>query len=159
MKEPTGNVTFLFTDIEGSTMLSQQFAESYPAALEKHNLILNNAVKSYSGFVFKTVGDAFCCAFQNADDAVIAACDIQKILLNENWNEVVIKVRIGIHSGNAEWNGEDYMGYITLARVSRVMSAANGGQIIISDKAYELYGNTKQLNSDKIKFRDLGERN
>ncbi|MBK6537119.1 MAG: adenylate/guanylate cyclase domain-containing protein [Ignavibacteria bacterium] len=158
MKEPTGNVTFLFTDIEGSTMLSQQFAGSYPAALEKHNSILNNAVKSYSGFVFKTVGDAFCCAFQNADDAVIAACDIQKLLINENWNEVVIKVRIGIHSGNAEWNGEDYMGYITLARVSRVMSAANGGQIIISDKAYELYGNTKQLNSDKIKFRDLGER-
>lgn len=158
MKEPTGNVTFLFTDIEGSTMLSQQFAGSYPDALEKHNSILNNAVKSYSGFVFKTVGDAFCCAFQNADDAVNAACDIQKLLINENWNEVVIKVRIGIHSGNAEWNGEDYMGYITLARVSRVMSAANGGQIIISDKAYELYGNTKQLNSDKIKFRDLGER-
>ncbi|MBK7160108.1 MAG: adenylate/guanylate cyclase domain-containing protein [Ignavibacteria bacterium] len=96
MKEPTGKVTFLFTDIEGSTKLSQQFAESYPAALEKHNLILNKAVKSNNGFVFKTVGDAFCCAFQNADDAVIAACDIQKLLFNENWNEVVIKVRIGI---------------------------------------------------------------
>ena len=73
----------------------------------------------------------------------------------EGWNEVVIKVRIGIHSGNAEWNGEDYMGYITLARVSRVMSAANGEQIIISKSTFDLISESI---SDKVSFRDLGER-
>lgn len=155
MNEPTGAVTFLFTDIEGSTKLAQKFNETYPGALIKHNLILNEAVKSNNGFVFKTVGDAFCCAFQDANDALIAACDIQKLLLNENWKEVYIKVRIGIHSGNAEWNGEDYMGYITLARVSRVMSAANGEQIIISESTYELINDSV---SDRISFRHLGER-
>ncbi|HMS64357.1 MAG TPA: adenylate/guanylate cyclase domain-containing protein, partial [Ignavibacteria bacterium] len=157
MIKPTGNVTFLFTDIEGSTKLAQEFVEHYPAALIKHNIILNETVKSNNGFVFKTVGDAFCCAFQNSHDAVNAACEIQMLLLRYDWKEVKIKIRIGIHSGKAEWNGKDYMGYITLARVSRVMSAANGEQIIISNDALELC-DTNNLFSDKIFFRDLGER-
>ncbi|HMQ69671.1 MAG TPA: adenylate/guanylate cyclase domain-containing protein [Ignavibacteria bacterium] len=82
-----GNITFLFTDIEGSTKLSQEFPEKLSSALEKHDKILRNAVESYNGFVFKIVGDAFCCAFENADDAVKAAVLAQTELRNEKWDE------------------------------------------------------------------------
>ncbi len=118
MSKPTGIVTFLFTDIEGSTKLAQEFHDTLPAVLEKHHSILTEAVESNNGFVFKIVGDAFCCAFQKTEDAVKAAADAQINLNEENWNEAVIKVRMGIHTGNAEWNGTDYMGYISLARSS-----------------------------------------
>lgn len=179
---PSGNVTFLFTDIEGSTKLSQKFPDSLSAALNKHNEILNKVIESYNGFVFKKIGDAYCCAFEKAEDAVKAAVEAQIDLANEKWDESVIKVRMGIHSGNAEWNGNDYMCFITLARAARVMSAAYGEQILISNDAYENYfhhksaaGGTKpqrkndtdtdnnvmslcDLVVDNLSFRDLGER-
>ena len=175
---PTGLVTFLFTDIEGSTILSQQFPDKLPAALTRHNEILNEVIEYCNGFVFKKIGDAYCCAFENVSDAVIASVEIQKRLSKENWNEAVIKIRMGIHSGNAEWNGDDYKGYITLARVTRVMSAAYGEQILISNDAYELcLKDSKTLRRNEndpeslslrsacggfevkeISFRDLGER-
>jgi len=155
MTLPTGIVTFLFTDIEGSTKLAQNFHDRISEVLEKHHFIMNIAVESNNGFVFKMIGDAFCCAFQNADDAVRASVDAQKKLSSEEWNEAVIRVRMGIHSGNAEWSGKDYMGYITLARTQRVMSAAYGGQIIISNDAYDI---TKDSYSEEISFRDLGNR-
>ncbi|HMS35418.1 MAG TPA: adenylate/guanylate cyclase domain-containing protein, partial [Ignavibacteria bacterium] len=122
-KPPTGLVTFLFTDIEGSTRLAQEFPESLHSALEKHHAIVQNAIESNNGFVFELVGDSFCCAFENAEDAVRAAIQIQNNLSVEvcelsaqKGKNCVIRVRIGIHSGNAEWNGNTYMGYITLAR-------------------------------------------
>ena len=152
---PTGSVTFLFTDIEGSTKISQEYADSMQEVLRKHNSILYKAVESNNGIVFKTVGDAFCCAFQNAGDALKSAVEAQRFLSEENWEKTVIKVRMGIHSGQAEWDGKDYMGYITLARTSRIMSVAYGEQIIISDSAYEAIN--KNL-TGQYKFRDLGER-
>jgi len=158
---PTGNVTFLFTDIEGSTKLSQEFPDMLPAALEKHNTILSKAIESNNGFIFEIIGDAFCCAFRNAGDAVKAAVDTQIILANEKWDDAIIKVRMGIHSGNAEWSktGQRYMGYITLARTSRVMSAAYGEQIIISNSTHELTKDKFNYVKEKnISFRDLGER-
>ncbi|MBK6504321.1 MAG: adenylate/guanylate cyclase domain-containing protein [Ignavibacteria bacterium] len=75
--KPTGNVTFLFTDIEGSTRLSQEFPEKLPAALERHNLILKEALESNNGFIFNIIGDSFYCAFENAIDAVKAAVEMQ----------------------------------------------------------------------------------
>ena len=162
MDRPTGKVTFLFTDIEGSTRLAQEFPESLPAALEKHHSILQEAIESNNGFVFKIVGDAFCCAFKKADDAVRAAVDAQINLANENWDDVKIRIRIGIHSGNAEWNGKTYMSYIVLARTARVMSAAYGEQIIISNDAYELcfpkLGFWDEKGGSNVSFRDLGVR-
>ena len=163
---PAGDVTFLFSDIEGSTKLSQNFPETMPAALEKHNSILNESVCSNNGFVFNITGDAFCCAFQNAGDAVKAAVDVQTKLnstqclpAGQAGNDPVIKVRMGIHSGKSEWNGKDYMGYVTLARTNRIMSAAYGGQILISDDAYESVKENQNINpSAGITFRDLGER-
>lgn len=136
-------------------MIAQKFAESMQDVLRNHNLILNNAVESNNGYVFKTVGDAFCCAFQNADEALNAAVNAQKLLSEENWGVTPVKVRMGIHSGYSEWSGIDYMGYITLARTARIMSAANGEQIIISEKTLEL---AKEKIQDKISFRDLGNR-
>jgi len=159
LKPPEGQITFLFTDIEGSTKLSQQFPDKLPAALEKHHAILIKEIESNNGFIFQNVGDAFCCAFGSSEDAVKAAVDIQINLANEKWDEAVIKVRVGIHSGNAEWNGKDYMGYITLARAARVMSAAYGGQILVSNDAYEFCkDNCENVRVKNISFRDLGER-
>ena len=168
---PGGKVTFLFTDIEGSTKLSQNFPDKLPSALERHHSILIDKIESNNGFIFQSVGDAFCGAFENSVDAVKAAVEIQKSLALEKWDETVIKVRIGIHSGNAEWNGTNYMGYITLARAARVMSAAFGEQILISNDAYELYVNDYNSHSNRNVdtdssghydltpgFRDLGER-
>lgn len=156
---PSGNITFLFTDIEGSTKLSQDFPETIHAALDTHHSILHKAVESNNGFVFKIVGDAFCCAFEKAEDAVKAAVDAQINLENEKWEDAVINVRIGIHSGTAEWNGSEYMGYITLARAARVMSASYGEQIIISNSTYELVRDKFDAVKERdISFRDLGER-
>ncbi|MBK8550390.1 MAG: adenylate/guanylate cyclase domain-containing protein [Ignavibacteria bacterium] len=159
MNIPGGNITFLFTDIEGSTKLSQDYPETIQSALDKHHSVLRNAVESKNGFIFEIVGDAFCCAFEKAEDAVNAAVEAQLDLANEKWNAAVIKVRIGIHSGSAEWNGTDYMGYITLARAARVMSAAFGEQIIISNPTYELVRDKFDAVKEKdVTFRDLGER-
>ncbi|MFZ1461879.1 MAG: tetratricopeptide repeat protein [Ignavibacteria bacterium] len=152
MERPTGNVTFLFTDIEGSTKLAQDFSEALPFALERHNTILREAVGLNNGFMFKTIGDAFCCAFGNAHEAVRAATDAQIKLNSEKWKDAVIKVRMGIHTGKSEWNGSDYMGYVTLARTQRIMSAAYGGQILISENVYEMFS------ENSISVRDLGNR-
>ena len=152
---PSGSVTFLFTDIEGSTLLAQKHHDRLPEVLNLHNSILHKATESNSGFVFRIVGDAFCCAFATCEDAIRAAVDAQRALGRESWGEAVIKVRMGIHSGYAEWNGTDYMGYITLARVNRVMSVAFGGQVLVSSESY----NKSNINElGKITFRDLGER-
>ncbi|MDQ3194308.1 MAG: adenylate/guanylate cyclase domain-containing protein, partial [Bacteroidota bacterium] len=166
MNPPSGIVTFLFTDIEGSTKLSQEFPDTLQTALDKHHFILQNAVETNNGFVFKITGDAFCCAFENASDAVKAAVDVNVNLGREKWNDAVISVRTGIHSGEAEWDGDNYKGYIAMARSQRVMSAANGGQIIISNDAYKNYSvkNSPVMESsgipsaNDISFRDLGER-
>ncbi|MBK8983072.1 MAG: tetratricopeptide repeat protein [Ignavibacteria bacterium] len=171
---PSGNVTFLFTDIEGSTKLSQEFPDTLQYALDKHHAILENAFESNNGHIFEIVGDGFCCAFQNADDAVNAAVIVQTNLANTKWDDASIKIRIGIHTGEAKWNGMQYLGYITLAKTARVMSASYGEQILISDDTYRLLNfikdpktqsnKSRDLNSpgirnfDEISFRDLGER-
>ncbi len=155
MSPPGGQVTFLFTDIEGSTKLAQEFHDRLPEVLNIHNSILRNATESNNGFVFRIIGDAFCCAFADCNKAIKAAVDAQKSLGAESWGDAVIKVRMGIHTGYAEWSGTDYMGYITLARVNRVMSAAYGGQILVSSDAFN------KIDFDglgEITFRDLGER-
>ncbi|MBV6477265.1 MAG: hypothetical protein HGGPFJEG_00002 [Ignavibacteria bacterium] len=163
---PTGIVTFLFTDIEGSTKLSQDFPEELHASLDIHNAILNNAIETNEGYVFEMVGDAFCSAFDKPGNAINAAVQIQRELADQKWNQAEIKVRIGMHSGKVELINGKYSGYITLARTARVMSAAYGGQIIITEQVYDAALNENSFqkfnskNSDerKITFLDLGER-
>ncbi|MEO8665287.1 MAG: tetratricopeptide repeat protein [Ignavibacteria bacterium] len=151
---PNGKVTFLFTDIEGSTRLAQRFQIKMPGALLIHHKILDEAVEFHKGHVFKIAGDAFCCSFENADDAVDASVRIQKKLAAEQWDELEIKVRIGIHTGDAEWKGNDYTGYITLAATQRIMSVAYGRQILISESVFDLLKDMRP----GISFRDLGSR-
>ncbi len=159
MNIPSGIVTFLFTDIDGITKLAQQFPKTLQIALEKHDSILRDAIEFNNGFIFEITGDAFFCAFEKAEDAVKAAVDSQINLGKEKWEDAEIKIRIGIHSGDAEWNGERYMGYITLARTARIMSAAYGGQILVSNNIFELCRDKfDEVKEKDISFRDLGEK-
>src|SRR5512136_1944759 len=134
---PTGTVTFLFTDIEGSTALAQQFPADLPALLARHHAILHQAIQAHNGHVFQIIGDAFCAAFHTASDALQAALDAQRGLQHEAWNPIPVKVRMGLHTGAAQAGAVNavaggYTGYSTLARTQRVMSVAHGGQILLS---------------------------
>ena len=152
---PSGNVAFLFTDIEDSILLSLDNQNDLKDSLKKYYSIIEQSVTSNKGFIFKTIGNAFCCSFENDTDAVNSSFDFQKSISTEAWNGTLFKVKMGIHSGKAEWKGNDYSGYITLATVSRVVSAANGGQILVSKDAVNI--DEEKLRKG-ISFRDLGER-
>jgi predicted ATPase/class 3 adenylate cyclase len=153
---PSGTVTFLFTDIEGSTKLAHQFPDELPALLSRHNEILDQAIRAHRGFVFQTAGDSYCVAFQNANDAVDAAVEAQKRLFSELWSPAPVKVRMGIHTGKAEFmGGGEYQGYLTLSHVQRLMSAAHGGQVLVSLGTWELVRNRIP---DEVSLRDMGER-
>lgn len=159
MSHPTGTVTFLFSDIEEGIKLSQEFPVEYQAALEKYCLTLRNVVESNNGFVFKSVSGAFCCAFEKASQALIAAKEVILDSSEMNNSRMDLKTRIGIHTGIAEWSGSDYMGYITLARVSRILTSAYGGQIVLSNDTFKNIFEKDNLPQNKnIFFRDLGER-
>lgn len=152
---PSGNVTFLFTDIEGSTRLAQMDTDAYLEALGKHHEILYEVIDSSNGFVFKIVGDSFCCAFNNPEDAVTAAINTQRKLKNTDWKGMEIKVRMGIHSGEAEFVNGDYVGYVTLSRAQRIMSSAQGGQILVTEGIYHSIKDNAEVN---VTFKDFGKR-
>jgi class 3 adenylate cyclase len=156
---PTGTVTFLFTDIEGSTKLAQEYPEEMPELLARHNIILNQSIKMYHGFVFRIVGDSFSAAFHTASDALSAALEAQRELQNESWSPASIKVRMGIHTGSAQiiedTQGTSYQGYVTLALTQRIMSVGHGGQILISQTVHDL---VKDRLLDGMELRDMGER-
>ena len=152
---PSGTVTFLFTDIEGSTKLSQQHPDAMPALLARHHEILNQAIDAYNGYVFQIVGDSFAVAFHSASDALHAALDAQRNLYDEAWTPVPIKVRMGIHTGAAQMKDNQYSGYTTLASTQRIMSAGHGGQILLSGATRELVRDVLPKNSELF---DLGEK-
>jgi predicted ATPase/class 3 adenylate cyclase len=153
---PTGTVTFLFTDIEGSTRLWESNAQEMQEALARHDELLRTAIEERCGYVFKTVGDAFCAAFGTATDAAEAALAAQRALLEEGWTEEVgaIKVRMALHSGAAEERDGDYFGP-PVNRVARLLSAGHGGQVLLSHAAQEL---TRDDLPEGATLRDLGER-
>ena len=131
---PSGTVTFLFTDIEGSTKIAQQYPNDMPVLLARHNQILNQAIKAHNGFVFQIVGDSFSAAFHNAIDGLNAVLAAQRALHTETWGETgAIKVRMGLHTGTAEILSDGkYDGYATIASTQRVMSAAHGEQTLLT---------------------------
>jgi predicted ATPase/class 3 adenylate cyclase len=156
---PTGTVTFLFTDIEGSATLAQNYPDEMKLLLDRHNSILRQSIEAHHGYVFQVVGDAFASAFFTSGDAISAALEAQRRILQEAWHPTPIKVRIGIHTGAAQAGElEDvsgaYTGYLTLTRVQRVMSAAHGGQVLLSSTSAELVRG--QLPND-VTLRDMGE--
>jgi class 3 adenylate cyclase len=157
---PTGTVTFLFTDIEGSTRLWERDASAMKSALVRHDEILKEAIETNGGFVFKSVGDAFCAAFSNVSDALEAAISAQRALLAEEWGEEsLIRVRMALHAGAAKERGGDYFGPV-LNRVARLLSAGHGGQTLVSHAARELAGDllpsgTSLQDLDEHRLKDL----
>jgi len=133
MAHPTGTVTFLFTDIEGSTKLAREYRETWEVLQARHHAILRAAIETNNGYVFQIIGDAFCAAFHTAGDAVNAAIKSQVDLHAEDWADAPMRVRMGIHTGKASYQkGGQYVGYLTLSRVQRLMSAGHGGQVLLS---------------------------
>jgi predicted ATPase/class 3 adenylate cyclase len=151
-------VTFLFTDIEGSTQVADAHPDAFPALLARHHAILHEVVQAHDGYVFQIVGDAFCVAFDTVRGALAAAVDAQRRLLAEPWAPARIRVRIGIHTGTAEAGADDrsggYTGYPALSRAQRVMSTAHGGQVLLSGASAE---QVRQQLPDGVALRDLGE--
>jgi len=156
MHIPTGTVTFLFTDIEGSTKLAQQYPDAMPVLLARHHEILNQVIQSCNGYVFQIIGDGFGAAFHAASDALNAAVNAQCLLQNEAWTPAPIWVRMGIHTGKADIEeNNQYQGYLTLSHVQRLMSAAHGGQVLISLATQEL---VRDEMPEGVTLRDMGER-
>lgn len=153
---PSGTVTFLFTDIEGSTWLAQEQPGEMAAILARHHEILHQSIQSHHGYVFQIVGDSFAVAFHSASDALNAALNAQRILQNEPWAPAPIKVRMGIHTGTAQLNEDkQYSGYATLASTQRIMSAGHGGQVLLSGVTRELVRDTLPTEAELL---DLGEK-
>jgi len=153
---PTGTITFLFTDIEGSTKLWERSPSGMQTALARHDEILRTAIEEHGGFVFKTVGDAFCAAFPTAPGALDAALAAQMILSSEEWGEQTgtLRARMALHTGSAQERDEDYFGP-TLNRVARLLLAAHGGQVLLSSSTQGL---VRDHLPDEAYLRDLGER-
>jgi predicted ATPase/class 3 adenylate cyclase len=130
---PTGTVTFLFTDIEGSTKRWEANPEAMDAALKQHDAVLRAVIERHGGYVFKTVGDAFCAAFSRASDALESAVEAQRALSGQDSSAIGgLRVRMGLHAGEVSQRDGDYFGP-TLNRVARLMSIGHGGQVLLSD--------------------------
>jgi predicted ATPase/class 3 adenylate cyclase len=152
---PTGTVTFLFTDVEGSTKLWERYPEAMRASMARHDEVLLGVMESSGGFVFKTVGDAFCVAFPSAPHALEAALAAQRALLSEGQEKTgPLRVRMALHTGSADERGRDYFG-TPVNRVARLLSAGHGGQILLSSATKEL---VRDALPEGASLRDLGER-
>src|SRR5829696_4597140 len=159
---PTGTVTFLFTDIEGSTQLWENHPDEMRTALAKHDSILRDAITAHHGHIIKTTGDGAHAVFETAIDAIHATLAIQRELATchffEN-PEVTLRVRIGLHTGEAELRAGDYYGQ-ALNRTARIMSVAHGGQILLSAITSEvvrehLPADTTLLDVGEHRLKDL----
>ncbi len=161
---PTGTVTFLFTDIEGSTKLWEERPDAMRAVLAQHDTLLRSCIESYGGHVFKTIGDAFCAVFGEPAGAVMAAIAAQQWLsalsLPSDGGGAPLKVRMALHSGVAEERDGDYFGP-PLNRVARLLAIGHGGQVLLSLASSELVrddltsgGSLQALGEHRLK--DLG---
>ena len=153
-------ITFLFTDIEDSAKLWESAPEQMKVALERHHEILEEAVSTNGGMVFQIVGDAFCAAFTTTPSTISAAVTAQSQLYQEEWDlPFPIRVRMGIHTGDAERTSNDsptggYASNQTLNRVARILSAGHGGQILLSLATKELVKDSLPAGTE---LRDMGE--
>ena len=152
---PSGTVTFLLTDLEGSTRLWEQNPDAMKAAMVRHDELLEKAIAEHRGHVFSRMGDGMAAAFATAGDAVLAAATFKQVLAEENWHTAVpLKARIGLHTAEAVVVHQTGYASLPINRCARLMAAAHGGQIVIS-------GATQPLLSDALpngsELRDLGE--
>jgi YVTN family beta-propeller protein len=152
---PTGTVTFLFTDIEGSTQLERELRERYGEVLAEHQRLLRGAFAAYGGHEVDTQGDSFFYVFPRAKAAVEAAVEAQRALASHAWPEQAeVRVRIGINTGEAALEDGRYVGF-AVHRAARISAAGHGGQILLSSLTRELVEH--DLPPDQL-VRDLGER-
>jgi predicted ATPase/class 3 adenylate cyclase len=151
---PSGTVTFLFTDLEGSTRLWEDHPEAMKPALARHDEVLREAIEGHAGSVVKTTGDGVHAAFATADDALTAALEAQRALVSESWPVVGgLRVRMGVHTGAAELRDGDYFG-AAVNRAARLMAAAHGGQVVVSLATEELVRDVLPYDASLV---DLGE--
>jgi predicted ATPase/class 3 adenylate cyclase len=150
---PTGTVTFLFTDIEGSTRLLQALGrDGFVRVLGQHAEIVRTAVTEHNGVEIRTEGDAFFVAFPSAEAAVRAAVATQRGLAAHPWEDAAIRVRIGLHTGEGELGGDDYVG-IDVHKAARIAASGHGGQVVLSDATRTLL--TDRL-PEGVAVRELG---
>jgi predicted ATPase/class 3 adenylate cyclase len=151
---PSGTVTFLFSDLEGSTRLLTRLRGRYAEVLAEHQRLLRAAFDEHDGREVHTEGDGFFVAFARASDAIAAAVSAQRALASQRWPEGVdVRVRIGVHTGEAEVRLGDYVG-LDVHRAARICAAGHGGQVLISSSTRELVAD--ELPSD-VALRDLGQ--
>ena len=151
---PTGTVTFLFTDVEGSTRLLQELGDRYAALLDQHNALLRAAFAAHDGIEVATEGDAFFVVFRSAASAVRAAAEAQRALVHHDWPpDVAVRVRMGVHTGEGTLGGDNYVG-IDVHRAARISAAGHGGQVLVSETTRALVDGTL---SEGLALRDLGE--
>src|SRR5204862_4817591 len=149
--QPQGQVTLLFSDIEGSTRLLQELGrDRYTEALRRHRRLLRSAFERHQGYEVDYEGDAFFVAFSSAAQAVAAAAEAQRALAEAAWpDEKPIRVRIGIHTGEPGLDPPKYVG-IDVHKAARIMSAGHGGQTLLSRE-------TRALLDERPVLRELGE--
>jgi predicted ATPase/class 3 adenylate cyclase len=151
---PSGTVTFLFTDLEGSTRLWEDFPDAMQGALARHDALLRDAILARNGRIVKMRGDGVHAVFARAHDALGAAASAQRAIVAEPWGVIgPLRVRMGVHTGDAELREGDYYG-TAVNRAARLMDAASGGQVLVSLATEELARDTLDHGLD---FVDLGE--
>src|SRR5437667_3992862 len=147
---PSGTVTFLFSDIEGSTLLLRELGDDYAGLLTEHRRLLRSAFGEHGGVEVDTQGDAFFVAFARASDAAAAALAAQAALASSD-----LRVRIGLHTGEPLVTDEGYVG-LDVHRAARIMSAGHGGQIIASERARSFLGEAVDcLDLGRHRLKDL----
>jgi class 3 adenylate cyclase len=151
---PTGEVTFLFTDIVGSTEMWEQHGDAFLPVLQAHNAILDAAVSQFGGYLFKSEGDAYKVAFPNPSAAVNCAVAAQSLLQRYPWPSDIgrVRVRMGLHTGKPFMQANDYFGP-SLSRCARILSAAHGDQVLISEETLE---KTDEASRRQLRFTDQG---
>jgi predicted ATPase/class 3 adenylate cyclase len=150
---PTGTVTFLFTDVEGSTRLLQQLGDRYAAVRDEHAAIVRQAVEAGGGVEVSTEGDSFFVAFGSPVGAVRAAVAAQRGLAAHDWPAgFPVRVRMGLHTGEGVLGGDNYVG-IDVNRAARIAAAGHGGQVLVSDATRALVAHALP---EGVSFRDLG---
>ena len=151
---PGGTVTFVFTDIEGSTRLLQELGDGFVDVARDHRRIVRQHFNARGGTEIDTQGDSFFFSFPRARDAVSAAIDTQRALRDHAWPKgAVVRVRMGLHTGEPQVGEEGYLG-LDVVRAARISAAGHGGQILLSETTRALLGN--QL-PDGAQVHDLGE--
>ena len=151
---PGGTVTFLFTDIEGSTRLLQELGDAYGDVVRDHRLLLRESLGDKGGTEVDSQGDAFFYSFPRARDAVAGAVAAQRALSTHEWPEgSEVRVRMGLHTGEPSVGDEGYLG-LDVVRAARICSAGHGGQILLSETTRALLGNELP---DGVAIVDLGQ--